>query len=135
VDSVSPKGSVTFYHTVRQPFYNESGIGTDDASVPSSPADGGEMEDSGPAVPAERERDGVEIGSMDPMMQKTVAELAALLEAVVANQVKTGKMLLESRDIPLDMKDVLSDRIRTHERDLQRIRKLLATLEPAKKRS
>lgn len=75
---------------------------------------------------ASRETRGME--NKDPLKELLV-ELATLLEGIASNQVKTCKRLVDARDIPREMKDVLSDRIRSHERDLQNIRRFLAKFE------
>ncbi|MGA6994511.1 MAG: hypothetical protein WBX50_11520 [Candidatus Deferrimicrobiaceae bacterium] len=66
-------------------------------------------------------------------LKEMVVELATLLEGICSNQVKTCKRVLDARDIPREMKDVLSDRIRSHEKDRQKIWEFLAKVEKVKK--
>jgi len=54
--------------------------------------------------------------------------LANLLEEVCSGLVKTCRMLVDSRDIPRSMQDVLAERTRAHERDLKKVRAFLADL-------
>lgn len=61
-------------------------------------------------------------------LRERVEELATLLERICAGQVKTCRLLEDSHDVPRSMKEVLSDRIRAHERDLKSIRAFLADL-------
>lgn len=65
-------------------------------------------------------------------LMELIAEMATLLEGVCSSQVKTCKRVLDARDIPREVRDVLSDRVRSHEKDLQRVRKFLAKFEIGK---
>ncbi|GAB4364795.1 MAG: hypothetical protein Kow00128_06790 [Deltaproteobacteria bacterium] len=59
-------------------------------------------------------------------MRERVEELGTLLERICASQVKTCRLLEDSHDVPRSMKEVLSDRIRVHDRDLKAVRAFLA---------
>lgn len=78
------------------------------ASFPGFPEHAGGREHEDPAGQGDCESDG--------------------LEGVCANQLKTWRLLVDSPDIPRAMRDVLSDRTRAHERDLKKIRTILANL-------
>ncbi len=60
--------------------------------------------------------------------RERIEGLANLLEEVCLGLVKTCRMLVDSRDIPRSMQEVLAERTRAHERDLKKIRAFLADL-------